>query len=153
MPGTAKRLAEKVQEAMVTACEAAGLIVSDRDNDLDTAEGLRYVAVAASRPGWEHEEPMLELEAGVNFDETVDDIRICCGATEHPVNEEYTALRVVDAYVKVDDLPAAVRMVLRDRNTILARIRGQERPPFRDLTWTWKAAMHAPIMKIDGLDP
>jgi hypothetical protein len=131
--------AEDVIRRMTAACEAAGLVVSGRQNRILRQSKLRLIHVWAARKDWPHRLPMLGLRTVVGLDGSVAPIKILCAATDSdPFEKIWVAPTVRDAEIPLDTLSHAIRMILKERDAIVQMMAEGKQPPFTGLHWTWQ---------------
>jgi hypothetical protein len=123
---------------IVSAIEANGLVVRARMNRLLKDRGVRFVVVSGSRLGWPHASAMLEVQGSVDLSGNVNQVKLCCSATN---DDPYGAVRVAptvrDAVVELDELPGLIRLILRERDAVIDMMARGERGPINGLHFTW----------------
>ena len=131
--------AEDVLRQIVAACQAVGLSVGKRMMHLLPDRRHRFIVVDASRKGWPHELPMLEVQTFIDLFGNVGEVKILCAATDaDPFESIWIAPRLRNAEVPLDALPSALRMILRERDAVIQMISEGRKPPFPGIHWTWE---------------
>jgi hypothetical protein len=130
--------AEDAMRRITAACEAAGLVVGEQMNRRVPGRRMRVLLVSASPAGWPHETSMIGIEGVMDLSGNVRQLKICCAATnQDPRSAIFSAPRITDADVALDELPHALRAIQREREQVLELLADGKKPPFPRLHWKW----------------
>jgi hypothetical protein len=99
----------------------------------------RFVLLDASPLGWDHDWPVIEIQAIVSTAGDVRNIRLLCQATnDEPMAAFCTAPTLRDCDVPPEGLSETLRAVLDERDAVIRMMKEGQRPPFT-IKWYWAA--------------
>lgn len=143
------RSVRTVFEEVTAAFKRAGLICADGDTRLDDEPGGATLCVSASRAGWPHSIAMLEVQTRVEYDGRVGKVQVVCQATDsHPGEAIWQAHTVRNAVFNLAELPSALRVILRERDAIVAEAAEAARwlQRGRRRHWWWRVPTPAEML-------
>lgn len=124
---------------IVAVCKEAGLTIARRSNSTLPNKVHRLLGVFASPDNWRGKHPMLEVRAFMDLSgNIIGDVRILCVATPPDVEVSvWSQLVLKDAHIALDELPNALRVIIREREEATRLFEQGKRPPYKNLNWTW----------------
>jgi hypothetical protein len=132
----AREPAEDVVRRMKAACEAAGLVINMRMNQLVPERKARIIDVEASPPGWPHKLDMLGVVAWMDLAGNLGPVRIGCHASDADPKGFWDIVGA-GAEVPLEDLADTLKLILAERTTVMQRLANGKKPPFPDLRYGW----------------